>query len=345
MVSVIIPVYNGEQTLARCVDSVLEQDHPAIELIVIDNASTDATESIARRYGDRIRYIRNASNLGIARSYTKALFEASADLVVYLQSDCAFAQRDYVTRIIRHFDDPAVGAVTGKSVVRDFNALTWSQRLFAVLNLNDVAETNDTGVHEINFVEARCDAFRTRMLRDLGGFNAALTLSNEDQDLSIKIRRKGFRLVQDRSLRFYLGYGGTQDSFWKLLLKQHLMGRGQGFIFQRYRLESAEHSTKSLNRVLRTLHRGSQVLSTVAAIVLAAAAAAFGSRPALVALLVLCAARAVYYVALGLYYRFSGCRGPAYDLLPLAPTGLVSDLVYGGSFFYGMAKSGLRMRV
>jgi GT2 family glycosyltransferase len=344
MVTVIIPVYNGEQTLARCIDSALEQDYPAIELIVIDNASTDGTESIARRYGERIRYIRNESNLGLARSYTKALFAAGAELVVYLQSDCAFAQRDYVTRILRHFDDPTVGAVTGKSIVDDFRALTWSQRLFAVLNLNDVAETRETGVHEISFVEARCDAFRTRLLREIGGFNAALTLSNEDQDLSIKIRRKGFRLLQDRSLRFYLGYGGTQDSFWKLLLKQHQMGRGQGFIFHRYRLESAAHSTRSLNRVLRAIHRGSQILLTIAGLLLALLAMS-GSGAALVALLVLVAARAVYYVALGLYYWKSGCRGPAIDLLPLVPTGLVSDVVYGGSFFYGMAKSALRMRV
>lgn len=344
MVTVIIPVFNGARTLARCIDSVLAQDYPSIETIVIDNASTDGTGAIARGYGTRIRYILNEANLGLARSYTKALHAARTELVIYLQSDCAFGQPDYVTRILRHFDDPAVGAVTGKSTVDDFRALTWSQRIFAILNLNDIAETDDAGVHEINFVEARCDAFRTALLRDVGGFNTALTLSNEDQDLSIKIRRRGFRLLQDRSLRFILGYGGTQDSYWKLLLKQFLMGRGQGYTFYTYRMESAEHAGKSSNRVLRVIHRGSQIIITVALVALVAAAV-LGLTAAAWVLLAMIAMRAVYYVGLGLYYWVTGCRGRVTDFVPLVPTGLLSDVVYGGSFFYGIARSALRLRV
>lgn len=344
MITVIIPVYNGGRTIERCVRSVLDQDHPSIETIVIDNASTDDTGAVARSFGDRIRYILNERNLGIAGSYTRALHAATTDLVIYLQSDCAFAQRDYVSRIVRHFDDPTVGAVTGKSVVDDFRALTLSQRIFAVLNLNDLAETRDTGVHEINFVEARCDAFRRQVLVDTGGFNTALTLSNEDQDLSIKLRRRGLRLLQDRGLRFLLGYGGTQDSYPKLLLKQFLMARGQGYIFHRYRMESAAHAGRSLNRTLRVVHRGSQIVLAPAAIALGAAALA-GYGAAGWALLGLAAARAVYHVALGMFYHQSGCRLSATDFAALVPTGLLCDVVYGVSFFYGIARSALRLQV
>jgi cellulose synthase/poly-beta-1,6-N-acetylglucosamine synthase-like glycosyltransferase len=344
MVTVIIPVFNGGRTLERCIKSVLEQDYPSIETIVIDNASTDNTGAIARAFDDRITYVLNESNLGLARSYTKALHMARTDLVIYLQSDCAFGQRDYVTKILRHFDDPRVGAVTGKSTVSDFRALTWGQRIFAILNLNDISEARETGVYEINFVEARCDAFRTALLRDVGGFNTELTLSNEDQDLSIKIRRRGFRLLQDRSLRFLLGYGGTQDSYPKLLLKQFLMARGQGYIFHRYRMESAEHAGQSLNRMLRVVHRGSQIV--IAPVVVALViAAALGITAALWALAALTLARAGYYAGLGTYYWSLGCRGLVTDFVPLIPTGLLCDVVYGGSFFYGIARSSLRLQV
>lgn len=344
MVTVIIPVYNGGRTLERCIRSVFEQDYPSIETIVIDNASTDNTGDIAQRFGARIRYIRNEQNLGLARSYTKALHAARTDLVIYLQSDCAFGQRDYVTKILRHFDNPRVGAVTGKSTVDDFRALTWGQRIFAILNLNDISEARETGVYDINFVEARCDAFRTALLREVGGFNAELTLSNEDQDLSIKIRARGYRLLQDRSLRFLLGYGGTQDSYPKLLLKQFLMARGQGYIFHRYRMASAEHAGRSLNRTLRVVHRGSQIIITVVVAALVVAAA-FGMTAASWALVVVLGLRAGYYGVLGVYYWTLGCRAPATDFVPLIPTGLLCDVVYGGSFFYGIARSSLRLRV
>lgn len=344
MVTVIIPVFNGERTLERCIRSVLDQDYASIETIVIDNASTDRTEDIARQFGDRIRYIRNEQNLGLARSYTKALHAARTDLVIYLQSDCAFGQPDYVTKILRHFDDPTVGAVTGKSTVDDFRALTWEQRIFAILNLNDISDTRETGVYDINFVEARCDAFRTALLREVGGFNTELTLSNEDQDLSIKIRRRGYRLLQDRSLRFLLGYGGTQDSYPKLLLKQFLMARGQGYIFHRYRMASAEHAGQSLNRTLRVVHRGSQIVITLVVAALAVAAA-FGMTTAFWALVILLAVRAGYYGVLGGYYWTLGCRARATDFVPLIPTGLLCDVVYGGSFFYGIARSSLRLQV
>ena len=237
-----------------------------------------------------------------------------------------------------------MGAVTGKSTVGDFRALTREQRIFAILNLNDIGEARETGVYDINFVEARCDAFRAALLREVGGFNAELTLSNEDQDLSIKIRARGYRLLQDRRLRFLLGYGGTQDSYSKLLLKQFVMARGQGYIFQRYRMASAEHAGQNLNRTLRVIHRGSQIVITPVVAALATAAA-LGMPAALWALAVLLAVRTGYYGALGVYYRSLGCRVLLTDFVPLIPTGLLCDVVYGGSFFYGIARSALRLQV
>lgn len=78
MISVGIPVYNGERFLARAIDSVLAQTCSDWELIISDNASVDGTESIARAYAERdfrIRYLRQAVNLGVSRNLN-ALFAA-----------------------------------------------------------------------------------------------------------------------------------------------------------------------------------------------------------------------------------------------------------------------------
>jgi glycosyltransferase involved in cell wall biosynthesis len=76
LVSVGLPVFNGERYLERAVRSVLEQDFGDFELIIVDNASDDATADIARRFAasdPRVRYHRNAENIGAARNHQAAL--------------------------------------------------------------------------------------------------------------------------------------------------------------------------------------------------------------------------------------------------------------------------------
>jgi len=74
-VSVGLPVYNGERYLAPAIESILAQTYGDLELLLCDNASTDATEEICRRYADadpRVRYVRHPENLGAAENYNGA---------------------------------------------------------------------------------------------------------------------------------------------------------------------------------------------------------------------------------------------------------------------------------
>jgi glycosyltransferase involved in cell wall biosynthesis len=79
LVSVGIPVYNGERHLAAAIEGMLAQDLDDFELIICDNASQDGTAEIAREYAardGRIRYYRNPSNLGLVRNFNR-VFELS----------------------------------------------------------------------------------------------------------------------------------------------------------------------------------------------------------------------------------------------------------------------------
>jgi glycosyltransferase involved in cell wall biosynthesis len=74
LISVGMPVFNGERYLAESIESVLAQTYGHFELVISDNASTDGTSDICRRYAaqdDRIVYLRNASNVGAARNYNQ----------------------------------------------------------------------------------------------------------------------------------------------------------------------------------------------------------------------------------------------------------------------------------
>ena len=88
LVSVIMPVYNGEKYIGKAIESVLAQKVPT-ELLVIDDCSTDKTELTVMKYMDsgNIRYIRNKENMGAARSRNRGVQEAVGEYVAFLDAD------------------------------------------------------------------------------------------------------------------------------------------------------------------------------------------------------------------------------------------------------------------
>lgn len=89
LVSVALPVYNGQQFLAAAIESVLGQTLGNLELIISDNASTDATGEIAAHYAQmdqRVRYLRHAHNLGVNRNWSFAAQQASGTYLKWLSS-------------------------------------------------------------------------------------------------------------------------------------------------------------------------------------------------------------------------------------------------------------------
>lgn len=88
-VSVILPVYNGEQYLRFAIESVLNQTFQDYELIIIDDGSVDSTPAIAVEYGQRVRYVRQA-NTGVAGAFNHGLRLATGRYVSWLSHDDAF---------------------------------------------------------------------------------------------------------------------------------------------------------------------------------------------------------------------------------------------------------------
>jgi glycosyltransferase involved in cell wall biosynthesis len=85
-VSIIIPTYNSAQFIAQAVDSVLAQTYPDFEVIVVDDGSTDDTQSVLAPYSQRIRYIHQA-NKGPSAARNKGILAAWGDYILFLDSD------------------------------------------------------------------------------------------------------------------------------------------------------------------------------------------------------------------------------------------------------------------
>jgi glycosyltransferase involved in cell wall biosynthesis len=105
--SIGLPVYNGENYLAESLDALLGQSYEDFELIISDNASTDGTADICRRYGkqdSRIRYIRQPRNIGLAPNHNFVVEQARGELFKWASNDDLYA-RDLLGRCIDALDE------------------------------------------------------------------------------------------------------------------------------------------------------------------------------------------------------------------------------------------------
>lgn len=101
LVSIIIPVYNGSDYLRSCINSALAQTYPAIEVIVVNDGSTDEgkTEAIATSYGDQIRYVEK-ENGGVSSALNRGIEEMRGEFFSWLSHDDVYAP----TKIERQLD-------------------------------------------------------------------------------------------------------------------------------------------------------------------------------------------------------------------------------------------------
>lgn len=88
LISVVLPVYNGECHLERSINSILKQDFQDFEFIIINDGSVDKTREIINSYSDsRIKYIENSSNQGIVRSLNRGLHLSKGKFIARMDSD------------------------------------------------------------------------------------------------------------------------------------------------------------------------------------------------------------------------------------------------------------------
>ncbi|MFU8832791.1 MAG: glycosyltransferase family 2 protein [Wenzhouxiangella sp.] len=122
LVSIGIPVYNGERFLRQALDSLVDQTYSDFELIISDNASTDGTPEICREYAGRdprIRYIRQPINIGVARNWNALVHEARGVYFKWAPASDYCAPQMLERCIEAMIADPGVVLCYGKTLLVD----------------------------------------------------------------------------------------------------------------------------------------------------------------------------------------------------------------------------------
>jgi glycosyltransferase involved in cell wall biosynthesis len=109
LVSVVIPTYNYGRYLAQALDSALAQTYPHVEVIVVDDGSTDDSAAVATKYGSPVRWYRQ-QNQGVSAARNRGIQEAKGELVAFLDADDAW-HPDKLARQVALLLKPAVGLV------------------------------------------------------------------------------------------------------------------------------------------------------------------------------------------------------------------------------------------
>ena len=114
-VSIIIPCWNSGKWVEKCFSSIRQQTYKDMELIVVDNASTDRSKEIIRAsFPDlKPKIIENPANFGFAKAMNQGITASKGEFIFALNMDVEL-EPNYITELMKAFDDPKVGSATGK---------------------------------------------------------------------------------------------------------------------------------------------------------------------------------------------------------------------------------------
>lgn len=188
-VAVVIPVWNGEAVLARCLDALARQTLPrsAYQIIVVDNGSSDATREIARSYADVELLEEPQPGSYVARN--RGIGRVQAPITAFTDADCE-PVADWLEQIVHAAAaNPGFGVLAGKielfdEIVQESEVFGDYERLFSFPQAHAARGNCATA----NW------ASETAVLKALGGFDAALK-SGGDRQMALRIRDAGYPLV------------------------------------------------------------------------------------------------------------------------------------------------------
>jgi cellulose synthase/poly-beta-1,6-N-acetylglucosamine synthase-like glycosyltransferase len=197
-VSVLIPAWNEEVGIVKTLQSVIDTEYPKLQVIVINDGSTDSTHEIMTGFiadnplsdheGISLKYL-NLSNGGKARAMNRGLIHAEGEIVITIDADSVMAP-DAITNLVKQFADPRVGGVAGNVVIANRQKpIEWMQQLEYVYGF--FFKRADSLFNSVYIIGGAAAAYRRQVLREMGGFDHSII--TEDIEMSTRILKHGYK--------------------------------------------------------------------------------------------------------------------------------------------------------
>jgi glycosyltransferase involved in cell wall biosynthesis len=181
LVSVIVPCYNGAAFLEEALRSALAQSYPEVEVLVVDDGSTDCSAEIARRFP--VRYI-HQENRGLSEARNAGIRESNGSYLVFLDADDRLKPQAIETGLSALTLRPDCAMAVGDHVFIAANS-----SYLAKSNKEDPLHSHYEALLKSNFIEMISSVlFRRSIFDEVGGFDATLRVA-EDYELYLRIAR------------------------------------------------------------------------------------------------------------------------------------------------------------
>lgn len=289
-VSVIIPAWNAQETIERCLDSLARQSVNPAETILVDDGSDDMTVRLAEKYN--VKVVSTGGRKGPATARNMGAESASGDVLLFLDSDVT-VPANLIKTVTRHFSDERVWAVQTlySPVCPADDIVSRYQNYYYWHSLNRMSG-------EITATFATwCAAIRRDRFMEIGGFNVRIPEPTvEDEELGYSIADRGGRIILEKSILVDHLASYTLSQFTRRRLRMARAQAKSGWREVRNRLlaryinvrESGTHHSRWV--VLSILLTLAAQLSAVASAVMLSPAAAL-AVPALLAMSLICHGR------------------------------------------------------
>jgi len=185
MVSIIIPALNEEKHVARCLKAISELDRAGleIEVILVDNGSTDSTVETARAHGAAV-FVKPGVNVSAVQNY--GVEHSRGDLLAFVDADCTVS-KDWLKNAVRTFSDESADAVGSCHLIPE--EAGWVGRTAELLQSVKVGS-------DVKYIPSGNLLVKRSCYEAIGGFNASLETS-EDVDFCTRLTRNGYKIFLD----------------------------------------------------------------------------------------------------------------------------------------------------
>ncbi len=221
-IACILPVYNSEKTVGTVLDCLFASvpAHILLDVVVIDDASTDGTASVCERYP--VRLLRQEKNRGPAYCRNLGVRQTEAPVLMFLDADISFDPELLGAMVACLDNNPSLAGVCTLTSPAPLNP-SFASRYFALQEYLRFMDIIEDGCDSWSFVSTRCGLLKREVFEENGGFNENFALAAyEDLEFSARMDSR-HQLALDPALLVRHYWPG---SVWKILKRLHVNARG-----------------------------------------------------------------------------------------------------------------------